>query len=260
MKRQIPLESRKPFLWIHHLVWDDKRLSASAKVVYFALARFANFETQECFPSMETLARECHLKENTIRSALKRLKKSRYIEIKEDKGVVNRYRLLEPTPSKWNSKDSDNKAIIPPTPSSFEPPQNLNPLKIAPATPSKEHHEQDTINNILSNDVASPPPVIGNRLFVRVESFYKETYKQRWGIQPQITYAAWRAMAKPWFEKFLKQGKTEEQVFEKVKALIEFYVQDCTTSDGRMKAELYPDLKVVFSNDTINKFNQFLKM
>lgn len=95
-----------------------------------------------------------------------------------------------------------------------------------------------------------------DKFFKKIEALYVELYAAEWGIKPVITYGAWRALAKPKIEARFKKGETEEDVFKSIKKLFTFYVHDCLTSDGRKKAEVYPDLKVVWSADTLNKYNK----
>ena len=95
-KRQSTKISRLPFLWIHKLVWQDKRLKSSDLVIYGTLALLVKNDSQECHPSLRTLASLSRLTKNTVLKSLKKLKECGYIEIKKNKNKNNVYVLLQP--------------------------------------------------------------------------------------------------------------------------------------------------------------------
>ena len=152
--KSIKRKKRRSFFWIQHCVFDDKSLNPSDKVVYQSLCRFVNNETQECFPSMQTLVDYTGLSDNTIRSRLKHLKELGYIEIDAIPGKVNYYQINEP-------------------------PQKLNPRKMLPTTPA--------------NRSPLPPQIVGtnnnntnnNKLTISFDKFWN-LYDKKVGKKSKI--------------------------------------------------------------------------
>jgi len=127
MKRQSLKKSRKSHIWIHTIVFDDRRLKASDKLVYITLARFASNDTQSCYPSIEKICEVSTLTNRTVNKSLKRLEKYNYIEIKRNAGMVNTYILLEPEENKYNIPFKQDDAEMTPPEENTEttPPENF---------------------------------------------------------------------------------------------------------------------------------------
>ncbi len=87
------------WLWINKLVLEHPYIANSAKLVYSALAYFANNNTQEAFPSFETIMQLTGLKRRVITTAIKQLEEYYFIQVERDKGKVNQYILLKLTDS-----------------------------------------------------------------------------------------------------------------------------------------------------------------
>lgn len=64
---------RGAFLIVEFAVLDDERLTIYDRAVYFALLRFADHETRECFPAHATLARLAGCSERQVRISLSKL-------------------------------------------------------------------------------------------------------------------------------------------------------------------------------------------
>lgn len=152
--KNIKRKMRRGFFWIHHCVFDDRALNPSDKVVYQALCRFVNSETQECFPSMRTLVDCTGLSENTIRTKLKHLNELNYIEIDSADGKVNYYQINEP-------------------------PQKLNPLKLLYNTPS--NNDALPPQNIATNKNKSN----NNNITISFNDFW-ELYDKKVGLKDKI--------------------------------------------------------------------------
>ncbi len=75
--------------------------------VYCVLAKYANFETQTCFPSIDTIMEESGIKRrNTVVSGLKILELYGIISIEHSKGwCPNQYALL--SSDVWKDSTSD---------------------------------------------------------------------------------------------------------------------------------------------------------
>ena len=107
------------WFWVDKIVWQDKRLSASDKVVYGTLAYFANNRNQQAFPSYTTLEEYSGVSERQCYRSIKHLESFKYIQIKRKSGKPNLYTLLD-TPAKMsvvpNNTPTPAKYATPPLP------------------------------------------------------------------------------------------------------------------------------------------------
>lgn len=101
----------KEWFWLdnQYLNGYAKHLGMSCTVVYLSLCRFANNSTQQCFPSMETIAEQNGVHRATVIRALKKLEEWGIIKIersKKDDGTQanNVYTLL--SKKGWKDKPS----------------------------------------------------------------------------------------------------------------------------------------------------------
>jgi hypothetical protein len=84
-------------------LWIDKaalklitaRAGHRGVTVYAWLCYFANAKDQDCFPSMNTLAKECKVSGRTVARTIKKLAEVQAISIEHDIGKPNIYRLLD---------------------------------------------------------------------------------------------------------------------------------------------------------------------
>lgn len=87
------------WFWVHKYVWKDKKLKSSDKVVYGTLAYFANNQSQDCYPSLNTMVKFSGLSKPTVTASLRRLTECNYIKKKKDanfhKGKANVYTLVK---------------------------------------------------------------------------------------------------------------------------------------------------------------------
>lgn len=102
------------WLWIKYEVLTEygPTIGATGVAVYAALARFANNETQTCFPSQDTIAKMLGLTRQTVNKALDSLEKAGLIEIRgrtrESGGrASNEYTLL-PVPEHAPPQQGEN--------------------------------------------------------------------------------------------------------------------------------------------------------
>ena len=90
---------RASFCWVNNYVLDSRLIGSSEKIVYLALSRYADNETQECYPSNLLLEDVTGLTNRTISSSIKELEENNFIEVVRNPGKVNHYFLLDnPTP------------------------------------------------------------------------------------------------------------------------------------------------------------------
>jgi DNA-binding transcriptional regulator GbsR (MarR family) len=115
---------------------------SNTALVYLALARYANYQTQQCYPSITEIMRSTGLKNrNTVVKAIKILEAYRIIGVSHGKGKrSNNYLLLDT--SQWRTPNSINfdtitrKVAVSPT----------KPLQYQKHSPSGI--KTDTQNNI----------------------------------------------------------------------------------------------------------------
>lgn len=87
--------------WINKLVLDHPYLTSSAKIVYCALAYFANNKTQKAFPSIKKIMELTGLgSRTTIVNSIKKLEGYCFIIAERKKGRITEYTLLKLTDSK----------------------------------------------------------------------------------------------------------------------------------------------------------------
>jgi len=109
-----PIETRDlrngDWFWVNRQVWEHEGLTQSDKVVYGTLALFCN-QSQESFPSIETLAKFSKISPRQVYRSIKSLEKYNFIEIIRGGGrnKPNIYILLKITDRKNPDKLSSNK-------------------------------------------------------------------------------------------------------------------------------------------------------
>ena len=91
------------------LLQDERIKDPSTIAVYVALASFADYGSGDCFPSLATIGRRAHVKEQTARRHISRLVELGYL-VKtsgKDRGRANTYHLSDP----WGRKQGQPPAI-----------------------------------------------------------------------------------------------------------------------------------------------------
>jgi Helix-turn-helix domain len=97
---QVVDRNKTNFVPIEHVVMDSLYFdNLYQKMVFIQLKRFANWHTQEAFPSRATLAQLCYCSEAKIKTTIKELEAKKLIEVKErfegKKQLSNLYVILE---------------------------------------------------------------------------------------------------------------------------------------------------------------------
>lgn len=83
------------WFWAHKTVLSSRKINSSGKLVYCALAYFANNESQGAFPSINTIAELVNLHRATVIRAIKDLSDNKFITKKVIRGKSTRYTLLK---------------------------------------------------------------------------------------------------------------------------------------------------------------------
>ena len=93
------------FKYTHRVYNDVHDTTATEQQVLALLAHFADDKTGQCFPSIETLARQSHLGRSTIMRSLDSLKGKGYLKWisggrkKRGRVLSNLYKLILPKPT-----------------------------------------------------------------------------------------------------------------------------------------------------------------
>ena len=85
-----------PFFWAHNVVYDvyGRHIGLAAFGLYCALARFAEHDTQQCWPSMARLARDFDVSIKTVRAHLQMLVDYGLVTRQEQSGASSRFTML----------------------------------------------------------------------------------------------------------------------------------------------------------------------
>ena len=97
------------WLWINKRILEHKNLNASDKLVYSALAYFANETDQKCYPSIEKLKKLTGLTRPTIIKAIRRLERVNAIRVERKEGRISIYYLLKITQLKNFTSKNKNR-------------------------------------------------------------------------------------------------------------------------------------------------------
>ena len=84
------------WFWVQKIILSHLNLNASDKLVYCALAFFANTTTQKCYPSYTKIQQLTNINSRaTISASLKRLEEEKLIKVKRNVGRVSTYLLIK---------------------------------------------------------------------------------------------------------------------------------------------------------------------
>ena len=170
---------------------DDAYLNGYAKLcgvyataIYNSLSRHANFNTQECFPAIDSMAKQHSIDKKTVIKAINTLQKWNIISVlkrknpKTKRQLPNNYALLDksewvPKPqSREEEKDSDieSRVDVVPEPSGFQGKSRVDDI----------HRKDDIVLRITNSNVLDEPSVRSNGQEL-LNLFYKE-------INPNIKF------------------------------------------------------------------------
>lgn len=85
---------QQDWIWTHKAVLFHGGIDGNSFKVYCGLAAYANNQTQEAFPSINTLAEKLNMARSTVMIAIGKLEKNGIIRVDRDKGEHNVYCLL----------------------------------------------------------------------------------------------------------------------------------------------------------------------
>lgn len=99
MNANSPIEVRdlrqQDWIWTSKQILFHKDINGNTYKVYCGLASYANNDTQQAYPSVNTLSSKLHIARNTVMRAITVLESCGFIHIDKTKGEHNVYSLLE---------------------------------------------------------------------------------------------------------------------------------------------------------------------
>lgn len=85
---------QQDWIWTSKLLLFHEKIDGNNFKVYCGLAAYANYNTQEAFPSIITLSKRLHMARNTILKGLTALEENGFISVERTTGEHNVYSLL----------------------------------------------------------------------------------------------------------------------------------------------------------------------
>jgi len=172
-------------------------LSSNAKLICFLLLHHQNHKTGDCYPSMDTLARESSLCRNSVAKSIEELKKNSIISVfsKRNKGMkfnVNNYVFGFDCSPDAQSNEQSNEQLFDCSPDE--------------RSPDEQSFEQ---SNERSPDAHKPIGTKINQTEKEKENFSSENYKQE---KPQTNPEPETTQGEK--ENGFLQGQTKPDVFQ----------------------------------------------
>lgn len=234
MKKRI----RTRFLWIQYELWEHPEITGSDLLVYGVLARFADNETQTCFPSITKI---CELGRVTRKTAIKSLINLEKIGAicKIGKKKRNHLYALLDIGGKIPLVETNQTSVEKNTLSSVEKDTAIN---------------THLINTHITR-YASALPTLDKTFFSSIYSTFEELFLKKYKNKPQINYAKDGRMIKQVARDMLRRANEkgvlpENQIVaikETIENILTWYFQN-------QKSEEFPTLAAALSTATINSF------
>lgn len=166
------------WLWLENVIVDKyaAKIGTTATVVYLGLVRFANKESQTCFPSQDTLSKTLGICERSIRTALSTLERHKLIVRQRRKhGKVTEYVLVSPDRSEQLTIDLERQNL---------PVNSFSPASNVPLTRKNLNTEQER----AGSPALEPAPPNGHKTTpdpetIRRLCLYRTLYEQKYGVK-----------------------------------------------------------------------------
>jgi len=202
-------------------------LSSQAKLVRFYLASLANNDTQICWPSYNTIAKNCRIARRSVSNALDELEKAGWIERRQKqdsngKFRNNEYILLDPVGSvqavasddtpddsessskgKWDTRPRANGTL------------GLGQMGHSNKTHSNKTQENNSLESKPSPSSSGEEKAPSAHTVIK---YYSMKYEEKYGIAPEITWSKDGANAKR-----LLQNRTYPQLCQLLDA---YFISD----------------------------------
>jgi len=142
---------KQPFAWFDKalIIRDGEELGAQAIAVYCVLSAYANNDTGQAFPSVNTIAKQCGITPPTAHKALATLSRMGWIAIEARKAasgghLSNQYTLLDCPSPQLDLYPPINDVCPPPKPG------------LVPPTQPGLHEQQEAITKITKQESQKP--------------------------------------------------------------------------------------------------------
>lgn len=134
-------EGRKGnWYWVDKSILEHPKLSPTAKLIYSALAYYANNKTQKCYPSYSGIHNLIGVSRRSVATWIKTMEELKVLKINRDKGKINSYTLLDvsltrPVQNLHQSSSDQCKKDLAPVQSSYYKNNTYknNTKRVAPA-------------------------------------------------------------------------------------------------------------------------------
>lgn len=141
-------DGRLRFVQIYH---EDlaalAELGPSSLLVYSFLAKYANYSTGQCFPSIDTLATDCNVSRNTVMKAIQKLSDAGLIAVEKERTDHGYDRSIYTVLSKTDTPRCKNWT---------EPGSNSGPGPVQNLDPNENQLNDMNLNE--SGGADAPPP------------------------------------------------------------------------------------------------------
>lgn len=181
-------DSRDGFLWLSNSFFDNyiQHIQPTSIVIYLAIARMVNNQTQTCFPSYERLSNMTGMARSTVAIAIQELRNVGVVAW-EKEGRKNVYRLLNTTSPKNGLFKEPVRSVDTTSPKN-------DPNQSEPSDSNK------TINKTKEQNPSPPSVSSGNDLVLSPDNQTNHSSKQKKETDPR-TAAVREMLAVFWNDK-----------------------------------------------------------
>ncbi|MFW6026059.1 MAG: helix-turn-helix domain-containing protein [Candidatus Woesearchaeota archaeon] len=101
MDKQMGIQKKSWYFFrLQELVFDDKNLNKHSKLIYAVLSKYADYDTNVCYPSLKTISEKASCDKKTTIKYLKELERAGYIKKtkrkrKNESDTSNLYEIID---------------------------------------------------------------------------------------------------------------------------------------------------------------------
>lgn len=157
MELEIRDNRQKEWFWLDNEFIDSyaKKLKTSGIIVYISLCRYADNNTQTCFPSMKHIAKENGISKDTVLRAIKKLENFNLIHITREEhnrenGVQTRNRYTMLNKKVWGQ--SSKSASVPESQNEVEQSSKNQQSRVAPEGYNNTYIKNTQLTTLTSFD------------------------------------------------------------------------------------------------------------
>lgn len=229
-------DRRGGFLWVSNQVFDyfAKQVNSTTFMIYMALCRMANNETQDCYPSQAYIAGMIGVDERTVRRCMDELINMKLVGI-EKKGRAYSYTLLK-TPDNLSAIDTGHGCPTIPDISNKNTGHQCPPNKT-----NNKTQEQDLILLPPSEVLADSKSTKKSKIPDPRHQPFKKLLEAIWvHMNPELPPANWDAGDAGQLGRFLTRWKTLDM--ETFKCWLQGYYESKNTNRAHRPKQFLPRL------------------